>query len=246
MNIDGTFSSYFMWKESDLKGDGKIHFGPSWDFDLSFGDFPTGRSNSDGNGGFSTLYNNLFVAYFPIHGYNYGVEPYSDRPVCGISWEGQLYKKPEILRRIATIYLRDFEPFLTKYTDGDSPKLNKMAEDIHQSAEMNNARWHTYGGSEYAVFGMGSGENFMGSVEILRDFAERRKNWLTELWKPSSYIEGDVNGDGRLSVGDLMTMKKWLSGNGELKCWMAGDLCSDYRLDVFDLCELRYKILLSE
>ena len=111
---------------------------------------------------------------------------------------------------------------------------------------MNNARWHTYGGSEYAVFGMGSGENFMGSVEILRDFAERRKNWLTELWKPSSYIEGDVNGDGRLSVGDLVTMKKWLSGNGELKCWMAGDLCSDYRLDVFDLCELRYKILLSE
>lgn len=246
MNIDGTFSSYFMWKESDLKGDGKIHFGPSWDFDLSFGDFPTGRSNSDGNGGFSTVVDNLFVAYFPIHGYNYGAEPYSDRPVCGISWEGQLYKKPEILRRIATIYLRDFEPFLTKYTGGDSPKLNKMAEDIQQSAEMNNARWHTYGGSEYAVFGMGSGKDFFGSVEILRDFAEKRKDWLTSLWKPSSYIEGDVNDDGKFNIADLLTMKKWLIGSGEMKCWMAGDLCSDYKLDIFDLCELRYKLLRAE
>lgn len=246
MNIDGTFTSFFMWKDSDLTGDGKIHFGPAWDFDLSFGDFPTGRSNSDGNGGFSTVYDNLFIAYFPIHGYNYGVEPYSDRPIHGISWEGQLYKQPEFLSRIATIYLRDFEPFLTKYTSGDSPKLKKMAEDIQQSATMNNFRWHTYGGFDYTVFGLGSGEDFLGSVEILRDFAENRKNWLTKLWTPSAYIEGDVNGDGRFSVADLTAMKKWLSGSGKLSCWTAGDFCSDHKLDIFDLCEMRRRLLLAE
>ena len=246
MNIDGTFSSCFMWKDSDITGDGKLHFGPSWDFDLSYGDFPTGRSNSDGKSGFSTVYNNLFVAYFPIHGYNFGAQPYSDRPVCGVSWEGQLYKQPDFLRRIATIYINDFEPFLTEYTSGDSPLLNKLAEDMQMSANMSNARWHTYGGSEYAVFGMGSGKDFFDSVEILRSFAEKRKDWLTSLWKPSSYIEGDVNDDGRLSVADLVTMQKWMLGGGKLPCWMAGDLTHDYKLDVFDLCDMRYKLLRAE
>lgn len=239
MNIDGTFTSFFMWKDSDLKGDGKIHFGPAWDFDLSFADFPTWRTNSDGNTGVSTVYSNLFIAYFPIQGYG-------EIDVEGISWEGQLYKKPEFQRRIATVYLRDFEPFLTKYTSGDSPQLKKMAEDIQRSATMNNFLWHTYGGFDYTVFGMGSGEDFMGSVEILRDFAEKRKNWLTEQWTPSAYIEGDVNGDGRISVADLTLMKKWISGGGELPCWMAGDLCPDYKLDIFDLCEMRRRLLLSE
>ncbi|WP_296776448.1 CotH kinase family protein [Ruminococcus sp.] len=246
MNIDGTFSSYFMWKDSDLTGDGKLHFGPSWDFDLSYGDFPTGRTNSDGNGGFSTVYNNLFTAYFPIHGYDFGPDTGSTRPVCGISWEGQLYKQPEFLRRIATTYMNDFEPFLTKYTDGDSPLLTKMAEDMQRSANMNNARWHTYGGSDYAVFGMGSGDDFFGSVEILRDFAQKRKNWLTELWKPESYIKGDVNSDGVLSVADLTIMKKWLLSGGDMKDWTAGDLCADNRIDVYDLCELRHRLLMTE
>ena len=239
MNIDGTFTSFFMWKDSDLKGDGKIHFGPAWDFDLSFADFPTWRTNSDGNTGVSTVYSNLFIAYFPIQGYG-------EIDVEGISWEGQLYKQPEFQRRIATVYLRDFEPFLTKYTSGDSPQLKKMAENIQRSATMNNFLWHTYGGFDYTVFGMGSGEDFMGSVEILRDFAEKRKNWLTEQWTPSAYIEGDVNGDGRISVADLTLMKKWISGGGELPCWMAGDLCPDYKLDIFDLCEMRRRLLLSE
>jgi hypothetical protein len=150
------------------------------------------------------------------------------------------------MRRIATIYINDFEPFLTKALSGNRPLLNRIAEDMQKSANMNNARWHTYGGAKYTVFGMGSGDDFFGSVEILRSFAEKRSNWLTSLWKPSSYIEGDVNDDGRLSVSDLVSMQKWMLGGGELPCWMAGDLYHDYKLDVLDLCKLRNVLLRSE
>jgi thiamine biosynthesis lipoprotein len=36
-NHDGTSASNFFWKESDLYGDGLLHFGPVWDFDIAFG-----------------------------------------------------------------------------------------------------------------------------------------------------------------------------------------------------------------
>lgn len=37
VNIDSGITSCFFYKESDLLGDGKIHAGPAWDFDVSFG-----------------------------------------------------------------------------------------------------------------------------------------------------------------------------------------------------------------
>ena len=241
MNIDGTFSSYFMWKDSDITGDGKLHFGPSWDFDLGFGDFPTGRSNSDGKSGFSTVYSSLFVAYFPIHGYNFGAQPYSDRPVCGVSWEGQLYKQPDFLRRIATIYINDFAPFLTKALSGNRPILNRIAEDMQKSANMNNARWHTYGGAKYCVFGSSSGNTYMESVDLVRQFIEDRKDWLNDLWAPYLPVRGDANADGGFSIADAVLLQEWLLGkpDTDIADWNAADLSGDESLDTFDLCMMR-------
>lgn len=37
MNMDCGISSTFLYKESDTKGDGKLHISPAWDFDIAFG-----------------------------------------------------------------------------------------------------------------------------------------------------------------------------------------------------------------
>ncbi len=37
MNMDCGISSTFLYKESDAKGDGKLHISPAWDFDIAFG-----------------------------------------------------------------------------------------------------------------------------------------------------------------------------------------------------------------
>ena len=59
------------------------------------------------------------------------------------------------------------------------------------------------------------------------------------------HVRGDVNGDRRLSIADLVLLQRWLSGNGKIKpnIWKMADLCEDDRLDVFDLVKLRQMLL---
>ena len=247
-NIDATYSSFYLWKDSDLTGDGKIHFSPAWDFDLAYNNFPTQRINSDGNIGYSYKPDNLFAAYFPIHGYEDGGQTSSSgsgRPTVGISWIGQLYKQDNFKKRVAEVYFERFEPFLKSLTEVESSALMKMAENTRPSAEMSNARWHTYGGATYCVFGSSSGATFMDSVEIVRSYIEQRSNWLSNLWKPYTFVKGDVNGDGVLDISDVVLLQKWLLAvpNTHLSQWQAADLCKDERLDVFDLCLMKRELL---
>lgn len=247
-NIDATYSSFFLWKDSDLTGDGKLHFSPAWDFDLSYNNFPTQRINSDGNSGYSYKPDNLFAAYFPIHGYEDGGKTSSSgsgRPTVGISWIGQLYKNEDFVKRVAEIYFERFDPFLQSLTESEKPYLTQMAESIQSSAEMSNARWHTYGGASYCVFGSSSGATFMDSVDIVRKYINQRKNWLGDLWKPYTYVKGDVNGDGVLDIADIVLLQKWLLAvpDTHLSQWQAANLCKDNRLDVFDLCLMKRELL---
>lgn len=247
-NIDATYSSFYLWKDSDLTGDGKLHFSPAWDFDLSYNNFLTLRVNSDRNIGYSYKPDNLFAAYFPIHGYEDGGKTSSSgsgRPTVGVSWIGQLYKQEDFIERVAKVYFDRFEPFLYSLTEGKEPYLLKMAEYIRPSAEMNNIRWHTYGGAAYCVFGSSSGATFMDSAEIVRDFIERRKNWLSDLWQPYIWVRGDVNADGVLDIADIVLLQKWLLAvpNTHLAIWQAADICNDNKLDVFDLCLMKRELL---
>ena len=248
-NIDATYSSFYLWKDSDLAGDGKIHFSPAWDFDLAYNNFPTLRVNSDGNIGYSYKPDNLFAAYFPIHGYEDGGQTSSSgsgRPTVGISWIGQLYKQDNFKKRVAEIYFERFEPFLKSLTEVESSVLMKMAENIRPSAEMSNARWHTYGGKKYSVFGSAtSGTSFIDSVSKVGDYIHQRADWLNDLWKPYTFIKGDVNGDGELNITDVVLLQKWLLAvpNTHLSQWQAADLCKDERLNVFDLCLMKRELL---
>lgn len=240
MNVDATKASFFFYKDSDKKGDGKLHFGPAWDFDLSYNNFSTVISNSNGEIGTSWNANNLFAAYFPISGYKE-----SGRPAYGISWFGQLYKRDEIKKRAAKIYFQNFEPYLSDLVgsenNSDSLIIN-MAKEILPSAEMNNARWHMYGGKEYCVFGSSSGDDFIGSVEIVSNFIEKRKTYLSQLWKPL-LVRGDVNGDGLFNMADVAAMQKWLMCSDGLNCKKAGDLYEDGVINIFDLCVMKSEIL---
>ncbi len=242
MNIDGTSTSFFLWKDSDLTGDGKLHFSPAWDFDFSYNNFPTSRSNSDGNIGYSWKPDNLFTAYFPINGYNE-----SDRPTAGKSWIGQLYQNEAFVKRTSETYFARFVPFLRHLTAENRPYLNELAEAIRPSAEMSNARWHTYGGKSYSQFGYAtSGANFMESVEKTGDFIRQRADWLCKLWQPDAFIRGDVNADGVFNTADAVLLQKWLLAvpDTELVRSNAADLLADGRLDAADLSIMK-RILLG-
>ena len=248
-NIDATYSSFYLWKDSDLTGDGKLHFSPAWDFDLAYNNFPTLRINADGNIGYSYYPDNLFAVYFPIHGYEDGEQTSSSgsgRPTVGISWIGQLYKQDDFKKRVAEIYFERFEPFLNSLTKEENSSLVLMAENIRPSAEMSNARWHTFGGADYSVFGSEtSGTTFMDSVSKVDSFIHQRVEWLNDLWKPYTYVKGDLNGDGELNIVDVVLLQEWLlsAPNAHLQQWWAADLCKDERINCIDLCLMKRELL---
>ena len=57
--------------------------------------------------------------------------------------------------------------------------------------------------------------------------------------------KGDVNGDGALSVADVILLQKWLHAvpNTHLADWKAADFNGDEILNVFDLCLMKRELL---
>lgn len=251
MNIDGTNTSFFFWKDSDLKGDGRLHCGPAWDFDLAYNNFGTHVRNSDGDIGYSYKYDNLYTAYFPINGYDSDLTDNegSGRPTSGISWVGTLLKKGDITKRTAEIFFERFVPYLDALTDTEQEGgalLMQMAQDMLPSANMNNMRWHTYGGSKYTVFGSSSGKDFMESVDIPRSYLQKRSAWLKDLWRPlleADILRGDVNDDGVFSLADAVMLQRWLLKTDTLTSPEAGDLNGDGIIDIFDLVVMKRELL---
>ena len=245
MDTDSYHESFFFWKESDSVGDGKLHCGPVWDFDFAYNNYGASRGNWDGDIGYAWEPRRLFAAYFPISGYK--AEDGKNSATYGVSWIGMLYKRGDIVKRSAEIYFEDFYPYLCKLTDTEQENgaiLTQMGEAIQPSADMNNARWHMYGGGEFKVFGPKHGDNFTECVEFLRDFASKRADWLSELWMPmvskdAPYVKGDVNMDGVLNQADLKMLQQWLHSNGKLTYWQAGDLNHDGKINIYDFCLLK-------
>ena len=61
--------------------------------------------------------------------------------------------------------------------------------------------------------------------------------------KPESMIMGDVNGDGTLSLADLVLLQKYLLRQDALKQWEAGDLDGDGNVSGLDLAALKQKVV---
>lgn len=61
--------------------------------------------------------------------------------------------------------------------------------------------------------------------------------------KSESMIMGDVNGDGTLSLADLVLLQKYLLRQDALKQWEAGDLDGDGNVSGLDLAALKQKVV---
>lgn len=71
------------------------------------------------------------------------------------------------------------------------------------------------------------------------DFSENRND------VKSSYINGDVNSDGDLTVSDAVLLQKWILGVNDavFSNYKAADLCEDEMIDVFDFIALKKELL---
>ncbi len=189
-NVDATYTSFFLYKESDKNGDGKLHYGPAWDFDLSFYNFSIGiTSGVSGNPDqqktvYSGRASELFAAYFPMSGFNKETE--SDTTASGIGWIQQLYTHDDaFVKRVSELYYERFDGQLLALCDTSQEGgagVTQLGEYLAASAEMNNARWHMYGNKPYKILGPYNGETYAEIVEFLRHRVELRRDFLRTEW----------------------------------------------------------------
>lgn len=58
-------------------------------------------------------------------------------------------------------------------------------------------------------------------------------------------VKGDLNGDGELTIADIVILQNWLmnASETELINWKSADLCKDDILDIYDLCLMKQEFL---
>ena len=82
-------------------------------------------------------------------------------------------------------------------------------------------------------------------VQLSPYFVSFHYDYLGWRVAPTVQVKGDVNGDGKFTIADVVTFKKWLYGISDtpLANWEAADFCEDGVLDSFDFCIMRRKII---
>ena len=188
LNSDGLATSFYFYKDSDARGDGKLHYGPAWDFDLSCQNFSRAvKDQNDVAHGTMNL-EDYFARYMPATSADPNATEESS--TIGYSWMSKLFEKPAFLQRIAEIYYERFDPFLVEMTDQEHPEhslIAQTAEKLAASAEMNNARWHMCGDNSKPL-GPVNGYDYAECVEYLRRYFERRRPFLHDQFLLESTV----------------------------------------------------------
>ena len=82
--------------------------------------------------------------------------------------------------------------------------------------------------------------NFSGEIDNLSVYRTALSPAEVQLL---SGTPGDVNGDGKVNLADIVTLQRFLLGSGSLKNAGNADICSDGHIDAFDLTVLRQMLI---
>ena len=165
LSLDVAITSFFLYKDSDAKGDGKIHCGVPWDWDNAFGGASGWRDGVD-------LQN--AASWWANQGYIYGTygQPNQCHHLIAALWQHDSFK-----RLSKAIYLEELVPANDKLFISKGVSWSNL---ITTSARSDNARW---GGNSQA-----SAWSAMGS------FMMTRTAFLKNAWKPALYGDCNENG----------------------------------------------------
>lgn len=175
-NADGSYTSFFFWKESDLYGDGKFHCGPVWDFDLAYANF---ARVVDGHGCCNPL--TLYAAHLPVHRQFVA----DDGLEVPLGWLGTMYQKEEYYADMVKCYFEVFEPMLLELCDETSATgMAAMGQSLSASVAMNNALWNMLGKNK--PLGPVNGYTYEECIGYLDTFLTKRQGFLSGLWLPEA------------------------------------------------------------
>lgn len=153
-NYDFFGGSQYLYKDSD-RIDPLIYAGPSWDYDLSFGNMADRGYEAAGK--YLTAYRRNYNLYWLLYNHE------SFRQRVRTNWQ-------EVFRPALSVLLGE----TAAKPDGILHSLDEYQERIAASAEMNYRRW----GVSDAATGAGSGGSFAGAVRYLKQWITARTAWM--------------------------------------------------------------------
>ena len=155
-NYDYAGGSQYMYKDSDLV-DPLIYAGPSWDYDLSFGNMPDRGYQADG--AYVTAYHRNLNLYWLLSCHESFCEKVKE------VWRQRF-------RPAAAVLLGETEAA----PDSFVRSIDEYQARISASAEMNRLRWGV------STVTKGSGETFDRVIQYLKRWIAERTAWLDKTW----------------------------------------------------------------
>ena len=162
LNLDVAICSFFLYKESDKVGDGKLHAAPPWDFDNAFG-LPGTRDNV-----------NLSdpLVWWANKGRIHNDPDWTPHLLTAV------YKHKSFAQKAVRIYHTEFVPIINKiiYPTNNNPtkivqKMEAYRDAIRDSAVMNNIFWYN------------SSNTIDQRISNLTSFMRTRATFLAQNWK---------------------------------------------------------------
>ena len=138
------------------------------------------------------------------------------------------------------------EPGVADYLDDYNAMIDKLYEEYPQVVQGPDFNAILAEHPEY-LSGDGVHPNSEGYEEMRRIWAEtmyeRVYTASGETEQPDKNVRGDVNGDGKFDLTDLVMMQRHILGEKALTVPENGDLTGDGSVDVFDLAMMKRELL---
>ena len=197
LNLDTGITSFYLYKDSDKTGDGKLHMAPVWDFDMSIGNCGT----RDG----------VYLADPEVWWAN-RAQIYQ---IGGLNLLAQAVQYDSVKRLVVEEWNEVFRPAVRALLkeSGDYPlkKLRTISSyktELQTSADMNFLVWSN--ALNHPVTGIQNGTDFSGSVDYIKDFLTIREAFLHREFAYGGNmgydrITGTVWVEGTLQAGEQVT-----------------------------------------
>lgn len=202
LNLDSGITSFYLYKDSDKVGDGKLHMAPVWDFDVALGNHQ-GRDNVDLTNARVWWANQAQI-------YNIG----------GLNLMAQAVQHESVQRLVVEQWNEVFLPAVqallgqkTDYVPGILRTLTEYENEIKSSADMNFRFWPSYVGVEQNGTGVYTGDTFEARVQYVRKFLTEREDFMDQAfaYTTNKYgyqrIKGEVSIEGTMKSGETITAK---------------------------------------
>lgn len=178
-NVDACQTSYYIYKESDLTGDGKLHASPVWDYDWTSGQYEQDRPVASGTNSTSKMNTTT--------GYNAKFRYIDNNSSKGVNIQAKLCECSAYWNLVKSVWYTNFKGNLSNYVFDDSQytiltspaKITQYYNKYLASIKMNEKRYGFIASNPSKAWGTAdTGSTPEQTIDYLNDWLFDRSVWL--------------------------------------------------------------------